>query len=118
MEKTADNMEKISSSLLTIQATQVTNAAFNSKFEESEDKRRSSEEKLSKESIARAEALHTRISKAVDDTEMREKDIMAVVCGIGKTVDKHDLYFWLFGIIIMIVITNPGDFLDIIRKIV
>jgi len=98
--KMVESVQKLSDGMIKIQATQVTSDVFTSKFDEMGRTFRAERDKAVQESMDRDKITHKRIDPLV------------------KTVDRHDLYFIIMGVVILAILTNPGDIIAIIQKVI
>jgi DNA repair ATPase RecN len=99
MTRMAESIQKLSECTIEMKATQVTSEVFNKKFESLESRFREQKDLAIKASEERDEILHQRVDKAV------------------KIIDRHDVYFWIMGTILLLLAANAFDLVDLIRKI-
>jgi len=111
MTRMAESIQRLSECTIEMKATQVTSEVFNQKFESLEARFREQRDKCVNESIERDEELEMKIlnNKVASSVEMQSlKDV----------VNRHDIYFYIVGAILLLVLTNPLDWLQMVRGIV
>jgi hypothetical protein len=111
MTRMAESIQRLSECTIEMKATQVTSEVFNQKFESLEARFREQRDKCVDESIERDEELELAI--------LNNKVQLGVeIQGVKDNVNRHDLYFYIIGAVLLLVLANPLDWLQTIRGIV